>query len=376
MNSMKICVAIIVLWGASVFAAGLSTSPGDYLVASELLDKAGLESRWQVNLPMKPNEKIDTMYVYDNYLYVLTTQNFLFSIDRSTGHIRSLLQLAVPGLPVLPPMHFDKKSIFLVGQEMKVFDPAFGQILETITLKNLGGNYGGIARNQKYAYVCGSDNRLYAYTADEGIRAFMVSADNDSAIISVIASELQVWFSTLAGNVIAMDADSGRKVWQFNLSGPMKAPLVLDKGYIYAAGMDTKLYKLNSMIGTQAWEKPFFAGDKVEMPLTVGQNCVYVYTVGTGIYAVDKQTGKALWNQPQGYAVLAEHGSRVYVYVKPGVLSVMDNIEHKEHLGINIARINRVTVNMTDSWVYLGSDMGRILAACPFEQKNQAAESK
>jgi len=376
MNSMKMGIAMVVLCGAGVLAAGLSASPADYLVASELLGKADLETGWQVNLPMKPNEKIDNLYVYDNYLYVLTTQNFLFSIDRTTGQVRSLLQLAAPGLPILPPMHFDKKSVFLVGQEMVVFDPAFGQVTETVTLKNLGGNYGGIARNRKYAYVCGSDNRLYAYTVDEGIRVFMVSADNDSPIYSVIASDMQVWFSTQAGNVIAMDSDNGRKVWQFNLSGPMRAPLVMDQGYIYAAGLDTKLYKLNALIGTQAWEKPFFAGDKVEMPLTMGKTCVYLYTVNTGVYAVDKETGKAVWNLPAGYAVLAEHGSRVFVYVKPGILSVMDNAQRKEQLSINIARVNRVAVNMTDSWLYLGSDKGQVQAVRPIEPKPQTAPSK
>jgi len=74
--------------------------------------------------------------------------------------------------------------------------------------------------------------------------------------------------------------------------------------------------------------------------------------------------------------VLAEHGSRVYVYVKPGILSVMDNAQRKEQLSINIARVNRVAVNMTDSWLYLGSDKGQVQAVRPIEPKPQTAPSK
>ncbi|MEN6307742.1 MAG: PQQ-binding-like beta-propeller repeat protein [Anaerohalosphaeraceae bacterium] len=376
MNSKKTGFMIVTGWAMTMLGAWLSAAPADYLVASDLLEKAGLETSWQVNLPLNPGEKIDKVYVYDKYLYVLTTRNFLFSLDRTAGTVRSLVQLAVPGLPVQSPMHFENKSIFLVGQQMRVFDPAFGQVIRTVTLKEVGGNYGGIARNKKNIYVCGSDTRLYVYDAEDEVRIFMASADNDAPIYSVIASDTLVWFSTLAGNVVAMNSDSPEKIWQFNLSGPMKSPLMLDGGYVYAAGQDTKLYKLNSMLGSPVWEKPFFAGDKVETPLMMGKACVYLYTVNTGVYAVDKETGKAVWNLPKGYAVLSEHGSRVYVYVQPGILSVMDNTERKELLSINAARVNRFAMNMTDSWLYLANDKGQVQAVSPIQEKQQPVESK
>lgn len=376
MNSKKTGFLIVTGWAMTLLGAWLSAAPADFLVASDLLKKADLETGWQVNLPLNPEEKIDKIYVYDKYLYVLTTRNFLFSLDRADGKVRSLVQLAVPGLPVQPPLHFENKSVFLVGQQLKIFDPAFGQVIRTITLKEVGSSYGGIARNQKNVYVCGSDNRMYVYDAEEGIRLFMASADNDAPIYSVIASDTMVWFATLAGNVVAMSSDSPEKIWQFNLSGPMKSPLVLDGGYVYAAGQDTKLYKLNSMLGSQVWEKPFFAGDKVEMPLIMGKTCVYLYAVNTGVYAVDKETGKAVWNLPKGYAVLSEQGSRAYVYVQPGIVSVMDNAQRRELLSINAARVNRVAVNMADSWVYLANDQGHVQAVCPIQEKQPPVESK
>jgi hypothetical protein len=349
---------------------GFAWAGGDSLVGPELLNQAGLQSAWQIQLPLKPIEQVQRMDVFGDYLYVLTDQNFFFCIDRGTGAVRTLLQIAEPGLPVLPPLHFEKNSVFLVGHELKVFDPVIGRITQTIRLQQLDGSRGGIAKNKMFVYICGSDNRLYAFTADEGVRLFTATADDDSPIYSVLASDAMVWFGTggtSAGNssVVAMSPASAQKIWQFNLSGKMTVPLAENGGFIYAAGLDTKLYKLDAARGMPAWEKPFLAGGPIRDPLTLGKTCVYVYTINTGLHAVDKQTGKDVWQPPlaKGQAVLAEKGNLAYVYVQPGILNVMDNAAGKEVLSVNIAGVDRFAVNMTDSNIYLADKKGRILAA-------------
>jgi outer membrane protein assembly factor BamB len=166
-----------------------------------------------------------------------------------------------------------------------------------------------------------------------------------------------------------MEPTSPRKIWQFNLSGKMTAPLVLDAGSIYAAGLDTKLYKLNSMTGKPVWENPFLAGDAIRDPVILGKTCVYIYTVNTGLHAVDKQTGKAVWNLPRGRSVLSEQGDQSYVYVQPGVLAQMDNSSGKEKLSVNMAGVDRYAVNATaDSVLYLADKKGRVMAAEPIPE--------
>jgi outer membrane protein assembly factor BamB len=151
----------------------------------------------------------------------------------------------------------------------------------------------------------------------------------------------------------------------------MAAPLIWGNDFIYAAGLDTKLYKLNSKTGKLAWKDPFIAGDSIREPLFLGKTCVYVFTEGTGLYAVDKQTGKAVWNQPQGRSVLSEQGDQSYVYVRPGVLMQMDNSSGKEKLSVNIAGVDRFAVNTSaDSVLYLADKKGRIMAAGQIPKKN------
>jgi hypothetical protein len=347
----------------------------DVLVSESLLNQAGMQSSWQIQLPLKPAEQIDRLYVVDGYLYVLTNQNFFFCIERASGSIRCLLSIADPGLPVLRPIPFDKKSVFLVGQELKEFDPLTGRITRTIKLQ-LSGSYGSIAQNKDYFYVCGSDNRLYSFSVKEGTMLSMVTADNDSPIHSVIASDKIVWFATTAGNIVAMDSWKNQKYWQFNLSGKMKTPLVLQDEFIYAAGLDTKVYKLNARTGNLAWKEPFITGGPVREPLVLGRTCVYVFNEDTGLYAVNKQTGKAVWNLPRGYSVVADLGDQSYVYVQPGLLSLMDNLSGKEKLAVDIAGVERYAVNTTDSVLYLADKTGRVMAAGQIPKKNLGGLAK
>jgi outer membrane protein assembly factor BamB len=356
------------VYGIIIFfmGLGLAWAENDTLVRPELLNQAGLQSAWQIQLPLKPFEQVERLNVFGDYLYVLTNRNFFFCIDRNTGVVRTLLQIASPGLPVLPPLYFEKNSAFLVGQELKIFNPVTGQITRTLKLSQMDGSRGAIAQNDRFVYICGSGNRLYAFTADEGVSVFTVTADNDSAIHSVIATEEMVWFATVVGNVVAISPESPQKIWQFNLSGEMAIPPVLNVEYIYAAGLDSKLYKLDAARGTPVWETPFLVGGPVRDPLILGKTCVYVYTINTGLHAVDKQTKKEVWPPlSQGCTILAEKDDLAYVYVRPGILSVMDNAAGKEVLSVNIAGVDRYAVNMTDSKIYLADKKGRVLAAEP-----------
>jgi outer membrane protein assembly factor BamB len=362
---------LVLCWGLFFCLSPAVVLGSQVLVPEPLLKQAGLQSSWQIQLPLKPAEQIDCLYVVDEYLYVLTNQNFFFCVQRDSGSIRSLLSIAVAGLPVLRPIQYEKNSAFLIGQELKVFDPVAGQITKTMKLSQLSGSYGSIARNNDNVYICGSDNRLYTFSAKEGTMLGMVTADNDSPIHSVIASDAIVWFATTVGNVVAMDSMNRQKLWQFNLSGKMTAPLILENKFIYAAGLDTKLYKLDTKTGKPAWKEPFITGDSIREPLLLGKTCVYVFTSGTGLYAVNKETGKAVWNLPRSRSVLAELDDQAYVYASSGVLTLMDNLTGKEKVSVDITGVERFAVNTSaDSVLYLADTKGCVMAAGQIPKKN------
>ena len=97
------CFLILVVFVLPVSAQSDKSSS---LVSPELIDYAGLSVNWQMMLAVNETERLDRMYVFDKYLYVLTNHNYLVCIDRAAGSIRFELQLASAGLPIFHP-YFD-----------------------------------------------------------------------------------------------------------------------------------------------------------------------------------------------------------------------------------------------------------------------------
>jgi len=102
----NVVLSVIVLLSAAAGAVNTGL-----LVEPTLLEPAGLEPAWQVNLPMRTAEKIDRMYVFDAYLYALTNHNYLYVVDIEKQAFRFGVQLALKGLPICEPV-----SRFTMGQ--------------------------------------------------------------------------------------------------------------------------------------------------------------------------------------------------------------------------------------------------------------------
>ena len=210
--------------------------------------------------------------------------------------------------------------------------------------------------------MTGSDNRLHAISPDGYWQAFTATADNDSAINSVTATDSIVVFTTFAGNVVGMQPDAPKKIWQYDISGAIRTNLVTDNEFVYIVGMDAKLYKLNIQTGALAWDMPFHAGAPVLDPAVIGNQAIYLYTDLNGLYAVNKNNGKAVWNVPAGRGALCEAGSKAFVYASPGVLDVMDNKTGEALYSVNFNQVQRYAENMIDSVLYVTDEAGRVMS--------------
>ena len=332
------------------------------LVSQILIRQAGWTYNWQLNLPIKTNEVIDRLYVFDEYLYVLTDTNILFCIDRQKGRTLFSHRLCTEGLPICDPIYYDGRLGFMIGNQMKILDPASGLIQQTEVIEQVGDTFEcGVARNDDYIYMTGSDLRLHAISTDGFWQAFTATADNDSPINSVVATDSVVVFSTQAGNIVGIEPNAAKKRWQYDASGRIRAKIVLDGKFVYAVGLDAKLYKINIDTGVLAWNLPYHAGAPVLDPAVIGKNVVYVYNDLNGLYAVSKNEGQAVWNIPTGQRVLCESENKAFVYTKPGVLKVMDNKTGKELYSVNFSEVRRYAENMTDATLYVADTDGRLM---------------
>lgn len=365
MKKLFFLILLTVLFGWAG-AAGAKSEYGvenkSSLVSLELIREAGWTFNWQFSLPLKKNEQIDRMAVLGPDLLLLTDSNVMFCIDRKTGRTRFTKQLSANHLPVQKPFYYDNQYWFVVGSEMLVFDPAVGDFVIKEKIDRIGsGANCGLARNKDFIYISGSDNRLHAINVDGFWQQFTATADNDSAIVSVMATNEIVVFATQAGNVVGMNPSKPEKLWQFDTTGQIKGQLVLDGQDVYVGSFDTKLYKL-SLEGKLLWNAPFHSGAPIQDSFTVGSDVVYLYNELNGLYAINKQSGEVIWQIPLGRAMICETPEKGFVFVTPGIVRVMDNRTGKELYSVNFSGVQQYAMNTTDSTMYVADNKGRLMS--------------
>jgi hypothetical protein len=332
------------------------------LVSPELIQEAGWTNNWRLTLPLKKNERIDRIAVLGPDLFVMTNTNIMFCINRTSGRIRFTEQLSASRLPVQKPCYYDNKLWFVVGSEMLMFDPVAGDFTIKEKFDRIGsGAKCELARNKDFIYISGSDNRLHAINVDGYWQQFTATADNDSAIVSIVATDDIVVFATQAGNVVGMNPAKPEKRWQFDTTGKIEGQIVLDNQDVYMGSFDTKLYKLN-FEGKLVWNAPFHSGAPIRDSFTVGGEIIYLYNELNGLYGINKQSGKAVWQIPSGKAMICETPEKGFVFASPGIVKVMDNRTGRELYSVNFSGVQRYAMNTNDPVMYVGDEKGRLMS--------------
>jgi len=332
------------------------------LVSHKLIQESGWTYNWQINVPLKTGEAIERLSVFGPNLLAITNSNMLFCIDQKSGRVRSFVQIGTPGLPVSRPTYYQENVGYIVGNEVKVFDPKTGTIIFERAFPQIGSSKGGLARNSKYLYVAGSDNRLHVINVDGFWQQFEASAQNDAPIMSVSATEDMVVFATVTGNVVGMSADAPKRLWQFDATGDIQGQVRLEEGAVYFGSDDSKLYKLDVQSGKLMWSSPFHSGGPIRNGVTVGNEVVYVYNDLNGVYGVNKETGKAIWQVPSGQSMICETEGKAFVFADAGLVKVMDNSTGRELYSVNFADVFRIAQNTDSPVMFLGDATGRLMS--------------
>lgn len=157
-----------------------------------------------------------------------------------------------------------------------------------------------------YFGVLSSENPdFYALDADTGKKLWQFTADDMIAWTPAL-SEDNVFFSTESGNLYALDRATGTEQWRFtpeqrNLdTGPDCDVCALKFSYpavayntVYVGSLDNHLYALDATTGVEKWR--FNAQDSVLDKPAIADNIVYFGNSDGVLYAVNAQTGEQLY---------------------------------------------------------------------------------
>ena len=158
----------------------------DAAIDAKLLKEAGLETAWQSAVSLNPNESVERVTVLGDYLYILTSSNYLFCLDRNSGKLVFGISAAKAKLPVSEPVDFNNAAYMIAGNELLAVDLRSGT--ETYRKKL---EYPAAARpaiNDTYFYIAGMDKSLHAADCNAH-DIFKVNPDDKTTITSVIISD-------------------------------------------------------------------------------------------------------------------------------------------------------------------------------------------
>jgi len=349
-------------WSVPTTVLANGTSPG--LISDDLLDHAGLARVWQTTLPVKETESLDAMVLLGGRLYVRSSQNYTWSVDRNDGRVVFSQSIARPGFPLLGWDSYGNRLISVIDNQVVEFDEDSGlrKRVSDLELSVVAAP----VRNSRFFYVSAADRRLHAIRAQDMVQIFEVSARNESEITSALADEDMVVFGTDAGNLIAMMADAPRKLWQFDAVEAMAGPIVRDGRSFYFASKDTNVYRVDEVSqGTASLIWKYQTEAILDRQPRVTAGGVYQYALGRGLTAIDKRSGQALWSLPEGVDLLAEARGKAYVITKFNTLAVMDNRSGRQLYWMNVAPVAKHAANTTDAMIYIADGHGHVTCLRP-----------
>jgi outer membrane protein assembly factor BamB len=134
---------------------------------------------------------------------------------------------------------------------------------------------------------------------------------------SPLAVDGTLYIGTDTTNVLALRAADGKTLWSFNSPGAIKASPSYDDGNVFVADYQSSMFALNAKTGKPVWRTntskvpPYGQGGFFSSP-AVGFGRVYAARDDGTVYAFDEKTGKVDWSFDAGG----------YVYGSPAVADV------------------------------------------------------
>jgi outer membrane protein assembly factor BamB len=351
------------------FSQGGASAQGgsQWLVSPKLLEHANLKILWENKLPIKKDESLEQLLIFDNRIFAISDRNYTVCLNRENGKMIFGKVVAPEGLPVVGLNLYGDELLSITGTKVIEIDPDSGAHRKAV---DVGFSIVcPAARNSSYFYLSGVDKRLHVLRAEDKVQTFEVSADNESMITSIIADDTSVIFATAAGNVISIMPNRPIRLWQFDAAGGIAGPIIKDGISLFFASKDTNVYRVD-IVGLPlrkqlAWK--YQTAGVLENAPRVTRGIVYQHVPGKCVTAIDKGGGTALWSVPGGADLLAEVMDKAYVITKNRTLVVMDNLSAKQLYSVNFAQVSRYAANIADSKIYIADERGRIACLQPVE---------
>jgi outer membrane protein assembly factor BamB len=359
----------------------------------QVLPNQSFAKEWDNQLHLQPGDSVKSLYVRDNAIHILTTQNYDHALKRANGELLYFNPLGnthseFHGGPVVLTDYI----VFPTTFTLEVFNRK-GRFVRSI---DLGFTVTSSATGFNNYVFCGADKtggRLAEIDVSKTYNMVAWSVLTMGPMISAPAVfDSNIFFGSFDGNVRACD-DSKVGIWplldnnMFKTGNRIVADLRADKDGLYVASTDSRLYCINRQSGKLIWQ--YFAGTALEQAPEVTKDHVYQFVPGTGLVAlnkshkldisdkkqVDDPVRDPIWVAANATQFLAEDASYAYVLssdnhilaldIKTGAQVFQSASSNFVAFGVN---------NKSDGIVYAATAEGLVVAVKPILREGTAGE--
>jgi outer membrane protein assembly factor BamB len=331
-------------------------------ISADLLDKAGLRSKWTLG-QAGMEVGIKRIFYHNGRLLVLDKQNNLHSLNGSNGLTVWSVKLAESYPSCSEPEYYKDRMLFVIGNSIVELREKDGEITNRIALGFPASTTA--ARSEDYVFVGSTNGRFYCLRLRDKI-VFWSSAQVNEPIGRVRVSNDKVYFTGKGGAVYVSSVGHRELLWSASTAGMTPGPVIVDDK-CYLASSDTGLYCFAADTGQGLW-KYLAGGALVDVPV-VTKRFVYQPVEQKSLLCLERNpggnNGTLRWELANGQCLLAENGDVSYAMTYGSELAVMDNIAGQRKLSFYVPGMNLCASNDEDTTIFLASDKGEIMAIVP-----------
>lgn len=232
-------------------------------------------------------------------------------------------------------------------------------------------------------YAVGTNGAINAFDAATGAKRWTYQLDlgedlRDSSFGGGASYfEGKVFATSGAGDVVALDADTGAEIWRVRPSGPLRGAPTVAFNAVYAMTLDNQIFSLDIDDGSVIWQDAAGAGQAgvfgVATP-AAGQGTVIAGYSSGELVAYRYENGRVLWSDALARTSISTSVStltdvdadpiidngRVYALGQGGRMAAYELVTGQRIWELTLAGIS--TPAVAGEWIFTLTDDARLLA--------------
>lgn len=335
-------------------------------ISNTLLHKAQLERDWAYKLPILGGEEVERIFLYQKVLYILLTNNTLFSVNPKTGSFNWTNDIAQDHQKASQGYYYKNTLNFIFGRSFVQISTITGEILASSFELNFKVSTPP-AVTENTLFVGSTDRKMYALRLndpkDNGLTKWW-NVCRDVPVGTVSATEDEVYFTTRNNTLYASKTQKRSLLFSKQTFSPLCGVTVVD-GQCFMPGESSILYCFDAISGEKQWL--YRCGEILKTQPIVIKSEVYQEVAHNSLLCLNKLNGEKIWELKKGKALLSLTEKSAYAITLDKNITKLNRKTGVNEITFFIDNIDFYTTNTQTSSIFLASTNGQLIALSPIE---------